>query len=147
MSNPPDIAHIANHCLAARVRTLSRGISALYQDALSGLGIKVSQLNILVAVARMGQARPADLCRVLALDGSTLSRNAERLRAKGWIEASPTKGRGCSYRISESGLALIARAEAGWGKAQQEAEAIFGPDGIALLEQALTRLRSRPDSP
>ena len=38
-------------------------ITALYDDALRPQGLRVGQLNLLVAVARMGAARPLDLCR------------------------------------------------------------------------------------
>ena len=54
---------IAAECLAVRVRTLNRAVTALYDDALRPHGLRVGQLNLLVAVARMGTARPGDLCR------------------------------------------------------------------------------------
>ncbi len=41
---------------------------------------------MLVAAGKMGIARPPIVCRVLRMDPSTLSRNVERMRAKGWLE-------------------------------------------------------------
>src|SRR2546430_8167374 len=77
---------IARTCIAVRLRLLNRVITNLYDDALRPLGLKVSQMNILVAAARLGVAQPSQVCRILQIDLSTLSRNLERLRARGWIE-------------------------------------------------------------
>ena len=50
---------IAGECLAVRVRALNRAVTALYDEALRPLGLRVGQLNLLVAVARIGTAGPA----------------------------------------------------------------------------------------
>src|SRR5436305_10748900 len=84
---------IAAECLAVRVRALNRAVTALYDDALRPHGLRVGQLNLLVAVARMGTARPGDLCRVLCMEKSTLSRDVEVMRRNGWLEADETGGR------------------------------------------------------
>ena len=67
----PD-AIIAAECLAVRLRALNRAVTALYDDALRPHGLRVGQLNLLVAVARMGTARPGDLCRGRTGDGGRL---------------------------------------------------------------------------
>src|SRR3954469_643744 len=77
---------IAAECLAVRVRALSRAVTALYDEALRPHGLRAGQLNLLVAVARMGTARPGDLCRTLRMDKSTLSRDVEVMRRNGWLE-------------------------------------------------------------
>src|SRR5438094_2431370 len=87
----PAIDTIARDCIAVRLRLLNRVITNLYDDALRPLGLKVSQLNILVVTAKLGLTRPAQVCELLQLDTSTLSRNVERMRAKpkGWLEVVP----------------------------------------------------------
>src|SRR5947209_10448058 len=91
MSKPEksSIDTIARTCVAARLRLLNRVVTNLYDDALRPLGLKVSQLNILIVTAKLGLARPAQVCEILQLDTSTLSRNVERMRAHGWLEAVP----------------------------------------------------------
>lgn len=69
---------IAGECVAARLRMLNRVITNIYDDALRPLDLKVSQMNILVAAAKMGTAGPSAVCDHLHLDISTLSRNVER---------------------------------------------------------------------
>ena len=80
---------IAKTCIAVRLRLLNRVVTNFYDDALRPLGLKVSQLNILIVTARLGLARPAQVCEILQLDTSTLSRNVERLQAHGWLEVVP----------------------------------------------------------
>jgi hypothetical protein len=72
---------IARNCIAVRLRLLNRVVTNLYDDALRPLGLKVSQLNILIVTAKLGLARPAQVCDVLQLDASTLSRNVKPLQA------------------------------------------------------------------
>ena len=81
----PAIDTIAKTCIAVRLRLLNRVVTNLYDDALRPLGLKVSQLNILIVTAKLGLARPAQVCEILQLDTSTLSRNVERMQAPaGW---------------------------------------------------------------
>src|SRR5262249_58609056 len=84
---------IAGECLGVRLRTLNRAVTALYDDALRPHGLRAGQLNLLVAIARMGTARPGDLCGVLRMEKSTLSRDVEVLRRKGWLEVDGSAGR------------------------------------------------------
>jgi hypothetical protein len=78
---------IAKTCVAVRLRLLNRVVTGYYDVALRPLGLKVSQLNILVVTAKLGLARPAQVCEILQLDASTLSRNIKPLHYRhmvGW---------------------------------------------------------------
>src|SRR3954465_11826166 len=95
---------ISRTCIAVRLRLLNRVVTNLYDDALRPLGLKVSQLNILVVAARLGLARPPALWERLHLDTSTLSRNVERMRAKGWLEVVPAEdARAQPFRLTARG--------------------------------------------
>jgi DNA-binding MarR family transcriptional regulator len=97
---------IARDCIAVRMRLLNRVVTNLYDDALRPLGMKVSQLNILVATAKLGLARPARVCEILQLDASTLSRNVERMRTHGWLEVVPeADARTQPFRLTSRGEA------------------------------------------
>ena len=73
---------IARECVTMKLRLVNRVITNLYDEALRPLGLKASQLNILVAAAKLGVAQPAQVCEILQLDNSTLSRNVSRMRAR-----------------------------------------------------------------
>src|SRR4029077_15568496 len=83
------VDRIAASCIAVRLRMLNRVVTNLYDEALRPLGLKVSQLHILVVTAKLGVAQPAKVCDLFQLDASTLSRNVERMRARGWLEVVP----------------------------------------------------------
>src|SRR3954447_5188752 len=138
----PPAEVIAAECIAVRVRALNRAITALYDDALRPHGLRVGQLNLLVAVARMGTARPADLCRALNMDKSTLSRDVEVLRRNGCLEVEEGAGRGRPLRISPDGQSLLERAFPAWRQAQERAGTLIGDEGAASLRQMSLRLRT-----
>ena len=132
---------IARNCIAVRLRLLNRVVTNLYDDALRPLGLKVSQLNVLVVTAKLGLAQPAQVCDILQLDTSTLSRNVERMRAKGWLEVVPAEdARTQPFRLTAQGKKLLERAVPAWEQAQRQAEELLGADGVALLTRAAGKL-------
>src|SRR4051812_40800632 len=132
---------ISRTCIAVRLRLLNRVVMNFYDDALRPLGLKVSQLNILIVAARLGLARPAQVCEILQLDTSTLSRNVERMRVKGWLEVVPEEdARAQPFRLTPQGKRLIERAVPAWEEAQQQAGELLGDEGIALLDKAARQL-------
>jgi len=48
---------ISRTCIAVRLRLLNRVVTNFYDDALRPLGLKVSQLNILIVTVKLGLAR------------------------------------------------------------------------------------------
>jgi DNA-binding MarR family transcriptional regulator len=132
---------ISKTCIAVRLRLLNRVITTFYDDALRHLGLKVSQLNILVVTARLGLARPAQICQILQLDVSTLSRNVKPLQAHGWLEVVPEEdARSQPFRLTAQGKRLIEAAIPAWEKAQQQAGELLGNEGIDLLDRAAKKV-------
>ena len=138
---------IAKTCIAVRLRLLNRVVTNFYDDALRPLDVKVSQLNILIVTAKLGLARPAQVCELLQLDTSTLSRNVERMRANGWLEVVLEEdSRTQPFRLTPQGKQLIEKAIPAWEEAQRRASELLGDEGIALLEKAAKKLTgSRAD--
>lgn len=137
---------IASECIAVRLRMLNRAVTNLYDDALRPLGLKVSQMNILVATGKLGTARPADVCGHLHLDVSTLSRNVERMKARGWLEVVPDEdGRAQPFRLTSQGRRLLEKAAPAWKIAQQQAKEILGEGIVDGLGQAISRLKLHTD--
>jgi DNA-binding MarR family transcriptional regulator len=140
-STTSSIDTISRTCIAVRLRLLNRVVTNLYDDALRSLGLKVSQLNILVVTARLGLARPAQVCDLLQLDASTLSRNVERMKAHGWLEVVPEEdARAQPFRLTAQGRRLIDKAVPAWEEAQRQAADLLGDEGIALLDRAAKKL-------
>src|SRR3954469_14477012 len=133
---------ISRTCIAVRLRLLNRVVTNFYDDALRPLGLKVSQLNILVVTARLGLARPAQVCEFLQLDASTLSRNVKPLQARGWLHVVPDEdARAQPFRLTPQGKRLIEKAVPAWEEAQRRAGELLGAEGITLLDRAAGKLR------
>ena len=134
---------IAEACIGSRVRLLNRVITRIYDDALRPLGITIGQMNILVVIAKRETARPAEICGALKIEVSTLSRNIERMRTRGWIEVleDAQDARAHQFRLSPKGQDLLTKAFPAWEKAQQKAEEIMGDTGIEALDKAAESAR------
>ena len=134
---------IARECLVVRLRMLNRVVTNIYDDALRPLGVKASQLNILVVTAKLGLARPAEVCQRLQLNTSTLSRNVERMRARDWLEVvNDDDGRAQPFRLTAKGRRLLDRAMPAWEKAQGKVKKLIGADAVASIDNAVRRIRT-----
>ena len=135
------IDKVAGECVAGRLRMLNRVITNIYDDAFRPLDLKVSQMSILVATAKLGTARPSELCEHLHLDVSTLSRNVERMRARGWLEVVPAEdGRSQPFRLTSKGRKLLEKAMPAWGEAQQQVKKVLGNGFVGQVSQAMKRV-------
>jgi DNA-binding MarR family transcriptional regulator len=135
------IDRISRTCIAVRLRLLNRVVTNFYDDALRPLGLKVSQMNILIVTARLGLARPAQVCEILQLGASTLSRNIRPLQAHGWLEVAPEEdARVQPFRLTSRGKRLIEKAVPAWEEAQRKATKLLGDEGITLLDKAARKV-------
>jgi DNA-binding MarR family transcriptional regulator len=129
-------AEVIRDCIATRLRMASRVITKVYDDALRPLGLKVTQLAMLVVAEESGLIRQAEVGAELRLDDSTLSRNLERMRANGWLEeVREGDGRVHSYRLTAAGRALLDRAIPAWRTAQSNAKHLLGDAGVQALRR------------
>src|ERR1700687_5597546 len=123
------------------VRKLSRMVSAIYDGALAGTGVKTSQFSVLVAVANRDKARPAELIKLLQMDESTLSRNVERMCARGWLRLERKEDRRSHLiEVTDKGQALIRKCLPAWRQAQAEVSKRLGTSTLAELRSALRKL-------
>ena len=137
------IEAIATSCIAGRLRLLNRVVTNLYDAALRPFGVQLSQGNVLAVTAKLGVARPAQVCEFLEMDTSTLSRTVDRMVANGWLEIVPDEdGRSQPFRLTAEGRRLMERALPAWERAQAEAKKLLGDDGLRLLDAAIGRVKS-----
>ncbi len=140
------IDKIASECVAVRLRMVNRVITKIYDDALRPLDLKVSQMNILVAAAKLGPVRPVEVCEQLHLDVSTLSRNVERMKMRGWLEVVPDEdGRSQPFRLTPNGRKLLEKAVPAWNHAQQQVKETLGNEFVEQLNQAIKRVSKVPE--
>lgn len=135
------VDQVASECVGVRVRMLNRVVTNIYDDALRPLDLKASQMNILVAAAKMGVAKPADLCNSLHLDVSTLSRNVDRMKSRGWIETVPGEdARSQPFRLTTAGRNVLEKAMPAWSSAQRKIKDMLGESIVQQLNLVLKRM-------
>ena len=88
-------------------------------------------------------ARPAEVCNILEMDTSTLSRTVDRMVENGWLEILPDEdGRSHPFRLTDQGRRLMEKAIPAWEKAQAEAKKLLGEEGLRLLDTAIQRVKT-----
>ena len=128
---------IASECLAVRIRLLNRTVTNIFDEALRPLGVKVSQLNVLMVVARRGPISPGHVARRLNMEKSTVSRNVDRMKAHGWLRVSEgDSGRKQILELGPAGRKLIEKSLPLWKKAQAQTEAMLGKQGARSIHRA-----------
>jgi DNA-binding MarR family transcriptional regulator len=116
-------------------------VTAIYDGALANAGLKTSQFSVLVAVSNRKQVRPAELIKLLQMDESTLSRNVERMCARGWLRLEPDEDRRSHLiELTDKGQALLRKSLPAWQRAQEEVSHCLGADNVAALRSALRNL-------
>lgn len=116
-------------------------VTAVYDGAFANLGLKTSQFSVLVSVSNRGKARPAELIKLLQMDESTLSRNVERMCARGWLRLARDEDRRSHLiEVTDKGKVLLRKSLPVWKQAQDEVSNCLGADNIAALRSALRKL-------
>ena len=119
-------------CLGYRSRRLARAVTRLYNDRLRPLGLNLTEMNLLAAIAAQGSVQPAKLGRAMALEKSTLSRNSSRLVEQGWVEIRDhPDGRGVLLALTARGNQLLLDALPAWQQTQEQARSLVAE---ALLD-------------
>jgi DNA-binding MarR family transcriptional regulator len=137
----PRVTQILKTCISGRLRCLNRVVTNIYDDELRPFQIKSSQLNILVLAADRGRMLPSEVGEILQIDASTLSRNLDRMRSRGWLEPVPQEdARTQPFRVTKEGRSLLKKIYPAWLRAQQKAESLLGADGAKALIEATGRL-------
>ncbi|HKD70467.1 MAG TPA: MarR family winged helix-turn-helix transcriptional regulator [Candidatus Binataceae bacterium] len=129
--------------MAYRIRMLNRMVTSIYDEELAKAGLKISQFSVLVAVIEREKSKPKELAAVLQMDESTLSRNVERMCARGWLKLEPEieDRRSHVITITDKGKAMVLKAYPGWQKAQAETVRQLGEDGVSAVRSAVRKLR------
>ena len=135
---------VADQCIAKRVRYVNRVITSIYDTALRPLGIKANQAGILILLFLQGGSSPGDIGRALRMEKSTVSRNVERMKKKGWIEITSKDDQASQMvRITPEGGQMLAATHSRWMEAQEEAMKLLGEEGVRSVRGLYDRLNSR----
>jgi len=136
---------MARECVGNQLRLLGRVVTGIYEDELRPLKLTPSQMIILALTAQQGMVRAVELSRALQMDASTLSRNVERLRDRGWVEeASGEDSRSRPFRLTAGGEKVLEDAIVAWERAQASAVDLLGKEGVSFLKTTTKRVGWKP---
>ena len=132
-----EMAKVLDCCYLHRIRLLSRTLTKIYDDALKPINLKVTQMNLMGVVTKLGPITPQDMSEKLGMEKSTLSRNIDRLIMNGWIEHVAGKNnRSHQLKITGKGRTIMKNALKYWRQAQKRAEKILGSEGSLAVMTA-----------
>jgi DNA-binding MarR family transcriptional regulator len=111
---------ILANCACHRVRTAARAVTRAYDEALRPVGLRATQLAVLVATAADEALSITALASLMGMDRSTLTRNLRPLEAEGLI-AIGNEGwrRSRTLQITKTGRSRLREAVPLWERAQQ----------------------------
>ena len=136
-----------NNCFSLASRRLSRVIGQIYDQALAGSGLKITQFSVLTAVGyAQGQDLPLGVI-AKAMDKSTLTRALNPLVRDGFVILNKGEDRRQrSVKLTTAGHLLLAEATVSWGQAQSQIETLLGETSFVEGHRTMTAMRKKISS-
>ena len=129
-------------CACDRLRRTTRGVTQIYEAAVTPSGLKATQMPILVALGMAGDLPLTTLAGALNLDRTTLTRNVRVLEDRGLVTSTshPDDARVRVLSMTPEGSRTLSSALARWEAVQQKVEAEFGEERLRALYGELDAL-------
>jgi DNA-binding MarR family transcriptional regulator len=126
-------------CNCTALREAARYVTQLYDRHLAGVGLRASQLTILVRLQALGPTTINALAKDLVMDRTTLGRNILPLQRRRLIAVAKGRedARSKELRLTKTGLVRLEAATAGWAIAQTQFEAVLGSERASQLRDLL----------
>jgi DNA-binding MarR family transcriptional regulator len=132
---------MATECPGFRLRQASRVLTKFYDDALRPLGLQMSQLPVLAALAAFGEsgASMKALADAIVMDPTTVSRNIRPLEKAGYLRVarSPHDGRSRVVLLTRSGEKALQSAFPVWETALERIRKALGAGPLTDLLRRL----------
>ena len=132
---------MARICACFNFRKASRSLTQLFDQTLAPIGLRSTQLVILITGQLLGPSSIVRLARELVMDRSTLTRNLKPLLAQGLLELSrPENGKHKSVEVTDQGRAALIKAAPYWERAQTHLVGRFGGEHWERIMGDLTAI-------
>ena len=132
---------VLESCACHKVRIAARAVTRAYDEALRPVGLRATQLSVLVAAAADDALSITALARFMGMDRSTLTRNLRPLESDGLI-ALGLEGwrRSRALEITAKGRSRMQQALPLWRKAQQALRRKLGDKTWDVIHNNLDHL-------
>ena len=132
---------ILENCACHKARAAARVVTRAYDEALRPVGLRATQLAVLVAVATDEAISINALAQVLGMDRTTLTRNLRPLEKEGLVARS-VEGwrRSRALKITKKGRSRLREALPLWGRAQHALRKRLGDRNWEAVRNGLDHL-------
>jgi DNA-binding MarR family transcriptional regulator len=132
---------ILSACACHKTRMAMRSVTRAYDEALRPIGLRATQLLLLVAIAAEGAMSISALADAIGMDRSTLTRNVKPLEKEGLIQRGGEGWRRSrALKVTSAGRALMSKAIPLWESAQENLRRKLGQKDWATVHAGLDRL-------
>ena len=132
---------VVANCACLKVRMAARAVTRAYDGILRPVGLRATQLSVLVAVAIDGATSIAALADFLGMDRTTLTRNLRPLQKQGLISVGPEGWRRSrNLEITKKGRSRLREALPLWERAQDALREKLGYQAWVDVRAGLNRL-------
>ena len=134
-------SYIVEKCACHKVRMAARAVTRAYDDALRPVGLRATQLAVLVAIAIEGAMSITALAKFMIMDRSTLTRNLRPLEEEGLV-AVGLEGwrRSRTLEVTEKGRSRLSEALPLWKQAQETLRRKLGEQNWVKIHSDLDQL-------
>ena len=128
-------------CLCLQTRKASRSITQVFDHSLAPVGLKATQLSLLMVIQAQGPIAMGELANALVTDATTLSRTLKPLLGKDMVEFSISSSdrRKKLVSLAEAGLLALEQALPLWQNAQTR---VVRQLSITVVQSLLPALES-----
>jgi len=130
-------------CNCLSLRQATRRVTQLYDQALAPVGLRATQLSLLLQTEALGPIALQPLAEVMVMDRATLGHNVRPLLGRGLVQLEVGRDRRSrELSITQAGRDLLVEARALWRQAQDAFETEMGRDTASALRGLLHRVAS-----
>ncbi len=132
-------------CLCLNLRRGARRLTQVYDRALRGSGLKITQFQLIAAIERFGRTTLLPLADVMGMDRTTLTRNLAVLERDGLVLLEPgvEDRREQWVSLTVAGTKALEAAMPKWKAAQRRAVGTLGAADTGRLLKDLKKLTQK----
>lgn len=126
-----DVKTYLDECFCLNVRRAARAVTRLYDDALNSMGLRSTQLNILMVLQHLQQVTVSALADELVMDASTVARNLKPLEKQKLIAMKVGKDRRKRIiSLTTKGLKTVEEGLTHWKAAQKKISGAISKEDV-----------------
>ena len=123
------LQNVYGNCACYRARAAARRVTRDYDDALTPLGLKITQVTVMATIKGHRPSSTSKLANGLAMERTSLVRTLELMQKKGWIRLGPEGyRREQQMELTPEGEALLEKALPVWQEVQSRFEKRVGKE-------------------